>query len=331
MPPTSRDSLRSGDRYLLVTVGEHAERAVPTARPDDRAGEVRRSIEGHRFASASDVAVLREGRLVGLLRIEDVLAAPADARVADLMDADPAVIAPGVDRERAAWHAVRHGDASLAVLDATGAFLGLVPPERLMAVLLEEHAEDVARMSGYLHVADRARSAAVEPVWRRFLHRLPWLLVGLAGAYAAAHGLDAQAAVLRAHVVLAFFLPGIVYIADAVGTQTEALVIRGLAVGVGVGRIVLLEAATGFLVGLVLAGLSYVLTMSGWGQPAVAWVVSLAIVVSCTLATLVAAGLPLLLSRLGLDPAFGSGPVATVVQDLLSIVVYMAIALAWFA
>ena len=81
-----------------------------------------------------------------------------------------------------------------------------------------------------------ARTASEEPVVKRFWHRVPWLLVGLLGALLAADIVGAYEQQLQANVMLAFFIPGIVYLADAVGTQTEALVIRGLSVGVSIGR-----------------------------------------------------------------------------------------------
>jgi magnesium transporter len=233
-----------------------------------------------------------------------------------------------VDQESAAWTAVRHGETSLAVADVDGRFLGLIPPHRLLGVLLAEHAEDMARLGGYLHDTGSARAASEESVRRRFLHRLPWLLLGLAGAYLAAGIVGAYEEAIRANLLVAYFMPGIVYIADAVGTQTETIVIRGLAVGVRVGGVILREALTGVLVGLVLAALFFPLALAGWGDERVATTVSLAILASCSVATLVATGLPWLLSRLRVDPAFGSGPLATVIQDLLSILIYLSIALA---
>jgi len=78
----------------------------------------------------------------------------------------------------------------------------------------------------------------MEPVERRFQHRLPWLLVGLAGALLAADFVGRFEGHLQETVMLAFFIPGIVYLADAVGTQTETIVVRGLSVGVTMQRVV---------------------------------------------------------------------------------------------
>jgi magnesium transporter len=165
-------------------------------------------------------------------------------------------------------------------------------------------------------------------VARRYWHRLPWLLLGLAGALVSAVLIGAYQQELEANVLLALFIPGIVYMADAVGTQTETLIIRGLSVGVTVRKVVKRELLTGALVGLTVAAAFFPLAWWRWGDLDVAVTAALALLAACSTATIVAMGLPYLLDRLGKDPAYGSGPLATVIQDLISILVYFAIATA---
>ena len=196
----------------------------------------------------------------------------------------------------------------------------------MLAVLLTEHDEDLARIGGYLAGTGRARRAAEESVMRRLYHRLPWLLLGLVGAMASALVVGAFEEQLDKKVLLAFFVPAVVYMADAVGTQTEAVLIRGLSVGVTVRGIALRELVTGLITGLVVGAAFVPFALLGWGDSGVAAAVALALFASCSIATLVAMALPWLFQRLGADPAFGSGPLATVIQDLLSIAVYLAIA-----
>ncbi len=298
---------------------------VPVGHPDETVGRFRDALAGGRFDSAAGVAVVDSGRLVGIARMEDLLAAAADARLGDVMDPDPPSIAPGTDEEQAAWHAVRHRQASVAVVGDDGRFHGLIPSWRLLSVVLREHDEDMARLGGFLHDAEAARSASQESVGRRFWHRLPWLLVGLAGALLAAVIVGGFEAQLEANVLVALFIPGIVYMADAVGTQTETVLIRGLSVGIPVGRVVWRELVTGLLVGTVIAGAFVPIGLLAWGEADVIVAVALALFAACSTATVVAMTLPSLLRRFGADPAFGSGPLATVVQDLLSILIYFAI------
>jgi magnesium transporter len=299
---------------------------VPVVAPEASVPEVLAALVGRRFATTAAVAVCDHGRLVGLVRLEELFAAPRDATAAELVDPDAVVVAETIDREVAVQRAVQRGRDTVAVVDAAGRLLGLVPPAEVLAVLAAEHDEDLARLSGFTHDVAAARHASVESVGRRFRHRLPWLLVGLVGALLSADLVASFKGQLEANVILAFFIPGVVYMADAVGTQTETLVVRGLSVGVGIGQVAVRELLTGLLVGITVAAAFVPVGLWRWGEPDVVVAVALSLLAACSIATLIAMALPWLLSRLGRDPAFGSGPLATVVQDLLSVVIYLGIA-----
>jgi len=270
------------------------------------------------------VAVLDNEHLVGIVTIERMFAAPDGATVGDVMDPAPPTVASDTDQEQAAWQAVQRDEPGLAVVDGEGRFRGLIAPQQLLAVLLAEHAEDLARLGGFLHSVESARTTTVESVARRLWHRMPWLVVGLIGAMISAGLMAAFEAQLNAKLAVAYFVPGIVYLADAVGTQTETVAIRGLSVGVGIRRILAPEALTGLFVGVLLGivMLPVVALMSDDWMLAAA--VAVAVLAASTIATVVALVLPWLFQSLGRDPAFGSGPLATVIQDLLSIVIYLA-------
>lgn len=312
--------------HALDTAAAHATRDVPVATPDERVEDLISRIRGHRFESAAVTAVCAGDRLVGLLTIERLLAARPDSLVGDVMDPDPPTVAAYQAQEEAVWEALHHNEPGLAVLDDRGNWLGLISPHQLLAVLLQEHDEDIARLAGYLSSTASARSASEEPVLRRLWHRLPWLLVGTVGAMIAAAVVDAFDVQLQRNLLIAFFIPGIVYLADAVGTQTEALIIRGLSVGVSVRRVAIRELVTGLLIGALIAVVIYPVTLTLWGNSAVSLSVALALLGTCTIATLIAMVLPWLLSLFRLDPAFGSGPLATIIQDILSILAYLLIA-----
>lgn len=303
----------------------HLSRDVPVVEPSTQAAAIREQLHAQRFACVSHVAVCADGRLRGLIRLEDLLIAPAQVTAEALMDNEPPVVAPGLDQEQAAWKAVQHEEAALAVVDGEGRFLGIIPPHRLLGILLAEHEEDLARLGGFLTQTDRARTTSEEPVLRRFLHRLPWLLLGLGGAILAARIVGGFERELSEMVLLAFFIPGIVYLADAVGTQTETVVVRGLSLGIPIRRVLGREILTGLMIGLTLALTSWPIIGWLWGDAQVALGVALSIFAASSVASLVAMVLPWLLDWLDVDPAFGSGPLATVLQDLLSIVIYFAI------
>jgi len=314
----------SGDPFSGEVV-DLATTRVPTFPSSRSVAAARREMAGRSFDFV-DAVVLDQSRLIGLVPAGRLLEAADDAVLGDLVDPDPAVIRPGGSAEAAAWQMARSGQSALAVVGADGSFAGLVPPHALVGRLLAQHDEDAARLGGYLAGGDRARLSAEEPVRRRLLHRLPWLLVGLLGAMASAVLVGSFEVQLEKEVLLAFFVPAVVYMADAVGTQTETLLIRGMSASIDMRKVIRRELITGVLIGVLIGAIFFAFALLGWGDFDVALAVALALTASCSIATSVATILPRLLSRLGADPAFGSGPLATIVQDLLSIAVYLAIA-----
>ncbi|HZX50676.1 MAG TPA: magnesium transporter [Pseudomonas sp.] len=316
----------SPERISFETAAQHATHHIPVFAPEQRVGETRTALMQQHYECASHVVICSDQYFLGLLRIEDLLGAPADVTLNTLMDRDAPRVAPGVDQEIAAWRAVRHQESALAVVDSDGELIGVIPPHRLLAVLLSEHEEDLTRLGGFIKDTEVARTSSEEPVLRRFRHRIPWLLVGLFGALLAANFVGRFEAQLQDQVMLAFFLPGIIYLADAVGTQTETVVVRGLSVGISMRKMLRRELMVGLAIGLALALIAGPLVWLLWHEPEIALCVGLSVFAACGTATLAAMLLPWLLSTGSMDPAFGSGPLATVVQDLLSILIYLGIA-----
>jgi len=320
-----REPLDVETHLTFETAAEHATARVPVAEPTQRAGDVRDLLVGQRYESASHIVVCEADTFLGIVTIEDLLFAAADATVESLMDRGAPVVAPGVDQEVAAWRAVRHEESALAVVDRHGHFVGVIPPHRLVAVLLSEHEEDLSRLGGFLRNTSVARTTSEEPVQRRFRHRLPWLLLGLGGALLAADVVGSFETQLQLNVMLAFFIPGIVYLADAVGTQTETVVVRGLSLGVPMRWMVGRELLAGILIGVTLAAVALPFVWWRWNDAGLAFSVGLSVFAACSTATVAAMALPWMFDAFACDPAFGSGPLATVVQDLLSIWIYLSV------
>jgi len=310
----------------LQVAASHATSNVPVTNPQEVIGELRHRLIGSSFDSVSDIPVCLDGQLVGMIRLETVLAAEELNRVGDLMDANPPRVDLNLNQEQTAWLMVRHGERSLPVVDSNGRFLGVIPPERMLHTLLQEHEEDLARMSGLVARGQGVRLVTEEKVLRRLQHRLPWLVIGLFGAMFSAWMVRSSEDQLQRTVQLAFFMPAVVYMADAVGTQTEVIAVRGLSVGVHLRRILGKELLAGLWIGILIGLFFLPFTILVFGDVRVAITVSLALTLSSMVASIVALVLPWILTSIGRDPAFGSGPLATVIQDLLSIGIYLALA-----
>lgn len=212
------------------------------------------------------------GRLIGHVELTRLLGSDPDRTLQELMADIPAAVSPEMDQERAASIAIQHRLAALPVVDADRRLLGVMPPETLMEVLRAEHLEDLHRLSGVHREQQMARDAIEAPPLRRARDRLPWLLIGLVGSALATIVMTRFEATLQSTVAVAFFLPGIVYMADAIGTQTEAAAVRGLSlVHEPLGQLVWGELRTGLVMGVTLAAIALPAVWLGFGELSLRW------------------------------------------------------------
>jgi magnesium transporter len=308
----------------IQSASMHATMSVPIASPEEKVRDLRAGLAGQKFDVAEEVVVLEDGIAIGVVTLEALLACQDGQQIREIMHPDPPTVTEDTDQEIVAHRMVDHGGGCLIVADEDGKFRGLICSERMLAVLLAEHDEDLARLGGYVAGSTQSRSAAEEPVGRRLWHRLPWLVVGLLGAMVSALIMGAFEETLESNVLVALFVPAIVYMAGAVGAQTQTVLIRAFAIGVTTRQILVREMITGVLMGIFIGGTFLGFAVLVWGDMHVAMAVAVALFASATVAVAVALALPSFFQKLGLDPAFGSGPLATLIQDLLSIGTYFA-------
>lgn len=291
------------------------------------AAEARAQLHRVSYDAVDAVVVIdKDGRYAGTAALKDVLAAADSEPLALLASKDWPVVLPEVDQERAAQLAHEFRVTAMPVVAEDGRPLGLIPALALLETLNLEHREDLHRLAGILKMGAKDRHALDDPPIVRAGRRLPWLLVGLALSTFATLLMAGFEDALQANVVIAFFIPALVYLADAVGTQTEAVVVRGLSLEVlPLGPLMLGELGTGMLIGLPLAALSFLGIWFWFGDANLATGVGIALFAASSIASVLGLLFPWFLARLGLDPAFGSGPVATIVQDVLTIAIYFLV------
>ncbi len=264
--------------------------------------------------------------LCGFVPIGGLLGADPQRRLDDVMSSPPGAVGPGTDQERVANLALKNSVTAVPVVDDKGRLLGVVPPMALLRVLRHEHVEDLHRLAGIRLETKHVRQALEAPPAQRARHRLPWLAVGLLGSILSAMLMARFHSLLEARIAVAFFIPGIVYIADAIGTQTEAIAVRGLSMSEQpLSRIFWGEIKTGGLLGLILAVLSLAGILLVLRDLRLALCVGVTVLFASAIAATIGIGLPALLARLGRDPAFGSGPLATIIQDVLTLLIYFAV------
>ena len=201
-----------------------------------------------------------------------------------------------------------------------------MPPENLFRILRAEHMEDLQRMAG---IATHERGPVVAlnaPLFDRFRRRLPWLVLGLLASCIITVVMAGFEKSLSANVAVAFFVPALVYIAGAIGIQAVSVAVRGLSDdAVPIGKLLREEIVIGLAIGASLGLIAFVLVFLAFGSVPLSLSVALAVLTGGTLSAAVGFGLPWLFQRFGSDPALGSGPICTIIQDVMSLVIYFVL------
>ena len=308
------------------TAGRMMTRRFLSAADQETVDDVRRRISHCDDAGTGMLCVTDKlGRLKSVVDLCTIMKSPGNAIIADLAGQSAASVGPGLDQEAVAAIASRNRQAMVPVVNGKGKLIGIVPPLAIIDALQHEHDEDVHRLAGIRHHRDPFRRALELPIFVKVWNRLPWLFAGLAGCLASALLIAGYEDTIRMQIAITFFLPAIVYIADAIGTQTEAIVVRGLSHGhLPLASIFASETSTGFLIGIALGVVALPAIVVVFGETMLGIAVALSIVCAGAVASVVGLLLPWSLSNRSLDPAYGSGPIATIIQDVLSVAIYFA-------
>ena len=160
-------------------------------------------------------------------------------------------------------------------------------------------------------------------------HRLPWLVLGLSGGLLAAQIITSFEQTLSKNLLLASFIPLVVYISDAVGTQMEAFVIRDIAIhkgGINFVKYFTKQFVIVTIMAILLAGGLYGITFILHGNPNFSLAITLSMFFAIESSIFTGIILPVLFRRVKLDPANASGPIATIVQDIFSVTIYFLVA-----
>lgn len=274
------------------------------------------------------VYVLNDKRiLLGVVSLRDLLLANATDKLADVMTENIFAVSPETDQEEVARKMAKYDFAALPVIGPDKRLLGVITVDDVMDVLTQEQTEDVQRLAA---VAPMEEGYFQTGFWTFFQKRAPWLAALLISEFLTGTALRHYDELIEAVSKLSYYVPMLISAGGNTGSQSSSLIIRGLAVGdVKPGdwkRVIVREVGQGLVLGLLLAAIGSLRVLL-WGDG-----IHLMLTIGCTLLGIVLVGcivgsvLPLLLRRVGLDPATSSTPFVATLIDLFGILVYMNVA-----
>ncbi|EOH90569.1 magnesium transporter [Enterococcus asini] len=262
--------------------------------------------------------------LVGVISLRDLIINDDDVMIADILSERVISVHVGDDQEDVAQTFRDYDFLALPVTDYDEHLLGIVTVDDIIDVIDDEAASDYSGLAGV-----NVEEVSENPM-RSAMSRLPWLITLLFLGMATASLISHYEELVSEASILAVFISLITGTAGNAGTQSLAVAVRRLAMTEDKERsflgTVMGEILTGLITGAI-TGLTIFAIVSIWkGNPTLGFVIGIAMMFAITVANLAGSLIPMLMDKLGFDPAVASGPFITTLSDLTSVLIYFNIA-----
>jgi len=315
-PETSAGGLMTTD-YISVS---------PSLRIAEATEELRRSA--HEAETLEAIYVVDSAnKLLGYLTLRNLLLSEPGEMVFDVMQSSVISVPPELDQEDVAKILAKYDLHTLPVVDHKGEMLGLITSDDILDVMVQEQGEDVQKMGAIAPLPEGYFDATIFVYIKK---RAPWLLVLFVGGFFTTTAMHSFDRVLAAIAHLAFYVPLLISAGGNSGSQSSTLVIRGLAVGDITGRdwwrVLGRELVQGVVLGTLLALLGVLRVAIAGDGFVFALLIAFTILAIVIMGCVVGGMLPLILHRLGIDPATSSNPFIATLVDVFGIVIYLTLA-----
>lgn len=267
-----------------------------------------------------------EHRLIGVVRLHELILASDNTPIAEIMDQDPVKMALDDGQEDVARIINRYDLTTVPVVDANNRLVGIVTHDDAADAMQQEMTEDFHKTGTVEPLTQSVMKASMGLLYRK---RIVWLALLIFGNLFSGAGLAFFEETILAYVSLVFFLPLLIDSSGNAGSQSATLMVRAMATGDVTmkdwKKLISRELIIALALGLTMALLVFPVGLMRGGYE-IAVVIGLTMVFVVMVGSLVGLSLPFLLSKLKLDPATASGPLVTTIADAVGVVVYFSIA-----
>lgn len=323
---------QDGKRWPRDSAGHHITTRVPVIADTKTIHAAQRLVEKdvRHFDTVDYLYIVDEKNVFkNVLSIKELFRHEPETILKNVPRKDELIVAhPDTDQEKMVYRSLRNNIKAVPVVRHDGTFLGAVPSSAILKILYRETREDLLQLAG-VHSAEALVDNVLElSLWQSIKHRFLWLFLGLLGGIFAAKIISGYEETLQDNLVLAAFIPLIVYMGDAVGTQMQTFAVRDFFIERRLNyrkyfmRHLLVVCIMSILFGALLYGFSF-FTNHNYKLSAVLSIALVAAIISSVTTGLL---IPYFFIRIKFDPANASGPIGTIIQDIISILIYFAIA-----
>lgn len=265
-------------------------------------------------------------RPIGWVPLHKLLRAEREIAISDLMDQGLKIMPAGMDQEDVAFLFRQYGFVSAPVVNDDGRMIGVITIDDVLTVIDEEAEEDILKLAGVKE--DDFYGAVIDTTQARF----SWLLVNLCTAILSAVVIGFFEAAIEKVVALAILMPIVAALGGNAGTQALTVAVRAIAMkelnAANAMRIIGKEVLVGGINGILLAIIIAVVAALWFGNPMIGFVIAVSMVINLIVAGFVGVSAPLVLDRMGVDPAVASSVVVTATTDVVGFFTFLGLA-AW--
>lgn len=267
------------------------------------------------------------GILKGVVSIRELLQSDADIQIDKMIKRKPITVNYFTDQERIIYLVLDHELKAIPVVNNENHLVGVVPYRAIINIFHNEFREDILK-SGGIHHHIKEIEDITTPAKRLIKARLPSLIIGLFGGLLAAYVVRGFEDILSSYLTLAAFIPVIVYLSDAVGTQSQTLIVRMIALepNFSFRNYMSREIMIGSILGITLGVILFIVVFIGWLSITIGVIIGISIFFSMLFQAFVSTSLSILLTKFRIDPAISSGPLTTIMSDITTLVIYFSIA-----
>lgn len=261
---------------------------------------------------------------IGNVTLGRIMGSPREVPLKDLVEEVFQVIPVTQYEGDVAYAFNQYHLISAPVVDEDDRLVGVITIDDAMAVLDEEHEEDILRLAG---VGEGSLSDKVIDTTKR---RLPWLAVNLVTAVLASLVIAQFEEAIATIVALAVLMPIVASMGGNAGTQSLTVAVRAIATkdltGSNVWRVIRRECLVGLINGVIFAVVMGIVGLIWFGSPALGYVIAVAMVINLVVAGLAGTVIPVILDKVGIDPALASGAFVTTVTDVVGFFAFLGLA-----
>lgn len=270
-------------------------------------------------------------KLIGIVSLSTIVISDEDVRINEIMRTEFVHENVYDDQEKVAQDFTRYGFLAIPVVDNEFRLVGIITIDDILDIIEEEATEDIERMSGIIDFDDSDRGYLDTPVKQHVLNRLPWLIILMVAYVFTGMIITSFEGTLSQVISLVAYMPMLMGTGGNTGSQAATLIIRGLATDEvetsDIGKVLWKEVRVGLIIGVLLSALNFLrIVLIDGNPPMVAFTVCSAMIGIVIFAKVLGSMIPLVVKKLGADPALIANPAISSISDAVALTIYFLMA-----